>query len=297
MSNSVSLNRKFLIWAAAAIVAGGFGATLLSSSFTHARHHLTNSLVSWATGKSSTIQVAGYELAHAISPHNPSVGLLLAQAQLKQGSADTATQLLSHYPDYLPALQERGEILVQQEDFGQAITILEPAARQSSMAGYWLAIAQSEAGQESTALQTLNARVMAENQSGALLHDLLQLTLGQAPSATVSFSEGAEALSQAQTGILPLALELYRLGLLNTSERVLATSQQSSLPVWVLKGQIALSGPTPDYRTAEGVYYQAYLLDPTDKAVRVELLSLATQLKDQSMINKIEQLQSQLQIN
>lgn len=294
MSNSASSKRKFLAWSAVAIVAAGFTIVLSSSSITHARHHLTNSLVSRGTTKSGSQQVAWYALAHVVSPNDPATALLLAAAQLQQGSPSSATKLLGHYPGYLPAVVERGEILVQQEDFDQAIVVLSPVSRQSALGAYWLAIGQSEVGQGSAALATLSKTVVAQSQSAALLRDLLLLADGKTPDAAVSSPEAVETLAQARSGVLPLALKLYDLGLLNTSERVLVESKQTALPIWVLEGRIALSHSVPDTQAAEGDYYQAFLLDPTNVSVQRELKSLATKLTDQTMLNKISQAESLL---
>ena len=94
-----------------------------------------------------------------------------------------------------------------------------------------------------------------------------------------------------------LAFQLYRMGLLNTSNEVLAGITSPSVPDWQLRATIALDQPKPDRSTAEQDYWPGLQLEPTNANTQTQLLRLANQLKDQAMINQVKGVQLFLPTN
>jgi len=287
----VSSNRKFWLTALVVVV---LSATLLALSWsqvTTGRHQLAHWLEGQGSGKSGPVQLAWYELAHAATVNDPTIGLALAQAQNSQGAVGGAEATLSAYPSYPPAAVLRAQLLIRQHRYAEAAQVLQPVTGQSPQVAYWQAVALAEQGKLTDAIAALQG---STDPSNLLLGQLLQLVAGKPVNTALSAPEAAKTLAFAQQSNTALALSLYRLGLLSTSERVLAGIASPSVVDWQLRATIALAQPTPDRAVAEQAYWQALLLEPTNSSLRANVLVLATELKDQSMVNQVNTLVDQL---
>jgi len=287
----VSSKRKFWILVAVVTVLAGL---LLAASWTtivRERHHLAGWLVEQGSGQTGATQLAWYDLAHTASPGDPAVGLSLSQAQILHNSPGSAEATLKAYPDYWPAAVLRAQLLLHRQDYVGAQQALRAVSGRSAQVAYWQAVALAEQGSLAQAQTVLAGSTATDN---VLLEQLLRLAVGDKVDVVMSSSEASKTLMTAEQSNTALALALYRLGLLNTSERVLVAITSPSVPDWQLRAAIALAQSAPNRSLAEQDYWQALLLEPTNISLRSELLTLATALKDQSMINQVNALVAQL---
>lgn len=109
--------------------------------------------------------VAALEKLHAQQPDNTQISGMLADAYAQSGALDKAdpiyVQLLQHSPNDPGLLAARGENLVRQQRYAEAIPVLQKAVGLKANDGNaWssLAFAASEAKQYQTVLDSLSAR-------------------------------------------------------------------------------------------------------------------------------------------
>ena len=288
------MKHRQAVFAAAIVLLAGLAVWLVGPASRGARHYLSGHFISEGSKSQGSAKLFWYQLAHTVSPGDPAVGLSLAEAEVAAGRSAAAVKVLEHYSSNQTDSTLAAKLLVQEGKFDQAISAMSRIGQPSMDGAYWLAAAQAEQGNTGQAITTLAPDRISGDALAEELRSLLQLAAGQIVNGPVSSSKAAQDIADAQTGVLPLALIFYRLGLYNTSERVLINGHQTSAAAWTLRAAIATDKPAPNLPDEENDYWQALLQDPTNQSVKKNLVALATDLKDNEMLAKVSQLQSQL---
>lgn len=267
---------KFTWFAAIILLAASFLSVAGLPQANDWRQSQANRLGGKAAGESGSAAESDLRLARLYEPRDDSLRVKLAQAQIADGHLNGAISTLkSSKSEAGESL--RGETQMSLDEYDSAITSFQALVSDfpSDSARVDLAKAQIEAGKYQSAKATL-AKVNSDQ--AYVLGQFCNLLLNPAVASSASDATGAvassdalQAVARAQSSKLALAQELYAYGLPNASQSVLMQLDGSTTTEWLLRADIALGRPTPDFATAITDLNTGLKLDPSNVELRTLL--------------------------
>lgn len=286
MSKSQPSTPKFVLAASLVIVLAAGLANLAQPQAASWRHHQTQNLVNQSVNQPGLAAESDLQLAKMLSPHDNTLLVKLAQAQIADGHLNAAIKTLA------PDTSQAGESLLAQtqmslqhypEATASYLTLVQD--HPSDLARIGLAKAWMERGNYGQALTAL----YAVGQNNDLAYELrsFSLELQGVTSAEdclctypVGSPQAVQAVMRAESSQLTLAQELYALGLPDSSQRVLIKLTGQTNLEWLLRAKIALGRPTPDLRTASSALRRGLAIDPSNAEMHQLLLKVLEQQGD-----------------